>query len=233
MKAKNIEEFLGTMLESVTQMHKDHLKTSKYSAHKALNEFYDEATDAVDSIIECYQGIYGKVNINGNAIESNGDSIKYLEDLKAFVKDSRGDLIKEEDTELWSEIDNFLSLIDSTLYKLKELKENMNTENSLYESMGNLKSLTMYLEEKACKEDGVCPKCGKKHGKDEDCDDIPINEEDVKDEKTFREYAMAILKKMHGDDFDEEKAKETIDGMLADKKDDEDWGVLIGKLQKC
>ena len=44
---------------------------------------------------------------------------------------------------------------------------------------------------------------------------------------------MAILKKMHGDDFDEKKAKETIDGMIADKKDDEDWGVLVGKLQRA
>ena len=42
MKAKNIEEYFGTMLESVNQMHKDHLKTAKYSDHKALNEFYDE-----------------------------------------------------------------------------------------------------------------------------------------------------------------------------------------------
>ena len=237
MKAKNIEEYFGTMLESVNQMHKDHLKTSKYSDHKALNEFYDDATEAVDSIIECYQGIYGKVDIAGNALESDGDPVSYLENLKSYVYDSRADLIKEDDTELWSEIDNFLSLIDSTLYKLKELKESVNS--SLYESMSGLKSLTMYLNEKCCggkkcDEDDVCPKCHKSPCVCDDKDkDIPLNEEDVKDEKSFREYAMAILKKMHGDDFDEKKAKETIDGMIADKKDDEDWGVLVGKLQRA
>ena len=224
MKAKNIEEYFGTMLESVNQMHKDHLKTSKYSDHKALNEFYDDATEAVDSIIECYQGIYGKVDIAGNALESDGDPVSYLENLKSYVYDSRADLIKEDDTELWSEIDNFLSLIDSTLYKLKELKESVNS--SLYESMGGLKSLTMYLNEKCCGED----KCGedKKNKKD-----IILTEKDVVDEKSFREYAKSILKKMHGDDYDEKKAEEVIDGMIKDKKDDEDWGVLVGKLQKC
>lgn len=221
MKAKNIEEFFGTLLESVTVSHKDHLKTAKYSAHKALNEYYDAATDIVDGIIECYQGVYGKVNIEGNAIEPKGDSVKYFEDLREFTIESRSAFIKKEDTEIWSEIDTFISLVDSTLYKLKELNENMN--NSLYENMGELKSLSVYLSEKAC---------GKNCKEDEKDKEIPLNEEDVKDEKSFREYAMAILKKMHGDDFDEKKAKETIDGLLADKKEDEDWGVLIGKLQK-
>ena len=38
---------------------------------------------------------------------------------------------------------------------------------------------------------------------------------------------------MHGDNYDEKKAEKVIDGMIRDKKDDEDWGVLVGKLQKC
>lgn len=240
MKANSIEEFFGTMLESSVQAHKEHLKTRKYSAHKALNEFYDDAPELVDSIIEAYDGVYGKTEPGKCALEASGDPIKYFEELKSFVEESRDEFIKEEDTEIRSEIDSFLTLIDQTLYKLKELDENMN--NSLYESMGNLKSLNSYLAEKCCgkkcDEDGkkdVCPKCGKNPCvcDDKDKKDIPLNEEDVKDEKSFREYAMAILKKMHGDDFDEEKAKETIDGMIADKKEDEDWGVLVGKLQKC
>ena len=63
--------------------------------------------------------------------------------------------------------------------------------------------------------------------------DIILTEKDVTDEKSFREYAKSVLKKMHGDDYDEKKAEEVIDGMIKDKKDDEDWGVLVGKLQKC
>lgn len=238
MKANSIEEFFGTLLESVTKTHIEHLKTGKYSAHKALNEYYDEAGDAVDAIIEAYMGIYGKVEPGKNAVEVTGDAVAYLEAIRDFTKESTEAFIDEKDTEIRSEIDSYLTLLDSTLYKLKELKENMN--NSLYESMEDLKGISQYLSEKCCgkkceDKNDTCPKCGKKPCvcDNKDGKDIPLNEEDVKDEKSFREYAMAILKKMHGDDFDEKKAKETIDGMIADKKDDEDWGVLVGKLQKC
>lgn len=238
MKAKNIEEYFGTMLDSSVQAHRDHFKTKSYSAHKALNEFYDDAPDLVDSIIEAYAGVHEKVTPGKSVLSTAGDPVKYFEELKSFVEESRDEFISEDDTEIRSEIDSFLTLIDHTLYKLKELTENKN--NSLYESMGDLKGLSAYLAEKCCggkkcdEDDDVCPKCHKKPCVCDDKDkDIPLNEEDVKDEKSFREYAMAILKKMHGDDFDEKKAKETIDGMIADKKDDEDWGVLVGKLQKC
>lgn len=224
MKAKSIEEFFATLLYSVTEVHKAHLKTNSYSQHKALNEFYDEAPDIADDIIETYQGVYGVVDIEGNGVSLKGDDAQtYFKNLRTYVIDSRDEFIDEDDTEIWSCIDDFLGLIDSTLYKLNELTENM----SLHESMRGMRSLSSFIFEKcngkSCKEDEKKPK-------KESCN---ITEEEVTDEKSFREYAEAILKKMHGDDYDEEKAKKVIDGMIKDKKDDEDWGVLVGKLQKC
>ena len=55
-----------------------------------------------------------------------------------------------------------------------------------------------------------------------------INEEDIKTEEQFREYAIEVLKKAHGEDYDEAKAKETIDGIVA--KVDGDFGAAIGML---
>lgn len=58
-------------------------------------------------------------------------------------------------------------------------------------------------------------------------------EESIKDEKSFREYAEAKLKEVHGDEYDEAKAKETINGILEDNKElveKGDWGALIGIL---
>lgn len=57
---------------------------------------------------------------------------------------------------------------------------------------------------------------------------IEINEEDIKTEEQFREYAIEVLKKAHGEDYDEAKAKETIDGIVA--KVDGDFGAAIGML---
>jgi alcohol dehydrogenase class IV len=57
----------------------------------------------------------------------------------------------------------------------------------------------------------------------------PLKESEVKDKKSFREYAEAVLKKAHGDDFDQKIADKVIDGIASEVKDD-DWGAAIGKL---
>lgn len=62
-----------------------------------------------------------------------------------------------------------------------------------------------------------------------------VNEAEIKDEKEFREYAEKKLKEVHKDDYDEDKAKEMIDGILNDHKDlvdKDDWGSLVGILNK-
>ena len=66
---------------------------------------------------------------------------------------------------------------------------------------------------------------------------LNVNEanETIKDEKSFREYAEAKLKEIHGEDYDEAKAKETIDCILEDNKElveKGDWGALVGVLNK-
>ena len=62
-----------------------------------------------------------------------------------------------------------------------------------------------------------------------------INDGEIKDEKEFREYAHAKLKEAFGDDYDEAKANEMVDGILEDNKelvDKGDWGALVGVLNK-
>ena len=64
---------------------------------------------------------------------------------------------------------------------------------------------------------------------------VKESNETIKDEKSFREYAKAKLKEVHGDDYNEDEAKETIDGILNDNKelvDKGDWGSLAGILNK-
>jgi len=56
-----------------------------------------------------------------------------------------------------------------------------------------------------------------------------VNEADIKSDAEFKEYAEAILKKAHGDDYDEAKAKEVIDGLKSKYK--EDFGAMVGALQ--
>ena len=60
-------------------------------------------------------------------------------------------------------------------------------------------------------------------------------EESIEDEKSFREYAKNKFEEVFGDDLDEDKMNETIDGILNDYKEDVDngdWGKLVGVLNK-
>lgn len=64
---------------------------------------------------------------------------------------------------------------------------------------------------------------------------ISESEKSIKSEKDFREYAETKFKEVFGDDLDEDKMKETIDGILKDYKEDAEkgsWGKLIGVLNK-
>jgi hypothetical protein len=58
---------------------------------------------------------------------------------------------------------------------------------------------------------------------------MPVNEKDVTDEKSFREYALEVLKKAHPDDFDQKIADKVIKDISSEVKDG-DWGAAVGRL---
>lgn len=66
-------------------------------------------------------------------------------------------------------------------------------------------------------------------------DEAVVNEAEIKSEEDFRAAAKAKFEEAFGDDLDEDKMNETIDGILKDNKDlvdAGDWGELIGILNK-
>ena len=61
-------------------------------------------------------------------------------------------------------------------------------------------------------------------------EDFLISESvNIDSDKTFKTYAEDILKKAHGDKYDENKANDVINGLLDKYKDD--YGAMIGALQ--
>ena len=55
-----------------------------------------------------------------------------------------------------------------------------------------------------------------------------VNEAEIKSDEEFQEYAFTVLKKAFGDDFDEAKGQEIVDGILS--KSDGDYGAAVGML---
>jgi hypothetical protein len=56
-----------------------------------------------------------------------------------------------------------------------------------------------------------------------------LNEAEIKDEKAFREFAEAVLRKAHPKDYDEKIANKTIDDLVKGTKNG-DWGATVGRL---
>ena len=87
----SLGKIIGIMFMSRTYAHMAHLLTPSYSAHVALNGFYDDLIELVDSIAESAQGLHGKldipfVNVSGNV----KDPIKALQThLNMLEKESK------------------------------------------------------------------------------------------------------------------------------------------------
>lgn len=56
-----------------------------------------------------------------------------------------------------------------------------------------------------------------------------LNEAKITSEKQFREWAETVLKKAHGDNYDQSIADKTIKDLSGDVKDG-DWGEAVGRL---
>lgn len=129
-----IEEFFGSLQQSITKEWRDHLQSNKYSEHEILDSFYKEMPEKVDALIEAYQADNDVVEGYKNILDEGMDTLEYLEALKKLTKEGR-ELLGS--SELESLADDILSLIDSTIYKLKHLKESVTSlADSLHESLG-------------------------------------------------------------------------------------------------
>jgi hypothetical protein len=116
-----------SLLNSITVIHVAHFRMTgpgSDAAHRALGGYYTDVEDIVDSVIEQYQGITGKLmDFPEQAVlprlSSASECVTYLKEL-------RGTIDKEQATLPYSEINNLFdeikSLIDLTCYKLIFLK---------------------------------------------------------------------------------------------------------------
>ena len=123
-----IEELFGTLQQSVVGSWRKHLRTAKYGKHKALDEFYKEMPEKVDALVEAWMGANGKklVKFENTLSSANYNTISYLKELKKVCR--QGYDLLDENEELESLLDDIVNLINSTLYKVKELSESEVTD---------------------------------------------------------------------------------------------------------
>lgn len=115
-------KLFSNLLYSSIQAHVMHLQSKSYAEHMALGSFYESIPGLTDSLIEEYQGKYGIINNYQTISLSTQDPITYLKGLRSLVDSLRYTELKQTDTNLQNTVDEITSLIDSTLYKLENLK---------------------------------------------------------------------------------------------------------------
>lgn len=118
----NVGEFIGYLFHMRTQAHIYHLQTRSYAEHKALDEFYNEIVGLADGLAETYQGKYGIIRkYSSYPLLEDGKPLTKMEACLKYVNEARYRVFKKEDTNLQNDIDTIVSLIESTIYKLRFL----------------------------------------------------------------------------------------------------------------
>jgi hypothetical protein len=123
-----LEQLASLLLHSRTQSHSFHLGqrgVGSLSAHLALGNYYDSIGGIVDGLVEAYQGQYGLIKLQPvSGLDTNNDLknvIAYFDKLIAAVAKLRKDE-KLQMSWLQNDIDNIVTLLYSTKYKLVNLQ---------------------------------------------------------------------------------------------------------------
>lgn len=112
-----VGQFFLKLLHAATNGHILHLQTKSYSEHKALQKYYEELPDLVDNIIEQWQGAYQTIVEYSASYEApNSDALQEVTAVRDFVVKNRA--IVGDYTSIQNQVDELMSLLDSTVYKL-------------------------------------------------------------------------------------------------------------------
>ena len=106
-----------------------------------MEEYYSDAQDIIDTIIECYQSKFGIINITEYAsriVDFDKSCLCYFQELRWFVENGKSVLPEINcSSEILSEIDTLITKIDTTIYKLKNLTESKTTPFKSFEEFIN------------------------------------------------------------------------------------------------
>lgn len=116
---------IGTLLQSRTQAHIFHWQTQgdgSFAAHTALGDYYEGIVPLIDGLVESFQGRYGIVHgyRMPTTLREDGGYCEYFQSLCKFVETCRQQM--PQDSYLQNQIDEIVDLIETTKYKLQNLK---------------------------------------------------------------------------------------------------------------
>lgn len=117
-----IEQLIARVFFARNLAHWSHWRTKSYAEHQALGAFYNDAIDAVDALVEAYQGAFDLVgNIPAPESAKNKEILKALEEDSAWIEENH-DKVCKGNRAVANLIDELNGVYLSAIYKLRNLK---------------------------------------------------------------------------------------------------------------
>ena len=103
-----------------TLTHFAHLQTQSFAEHKALEQFYTDIISLTDKFAEIYQGRFGVIGEYPSVKIKAQFGLHIVETVRDWIDEHRSTCGSQ--SELQNAIDEVVSLCDSVIYKLINLK---------------------------------------------------------------------------------------------------------------
>lgn len=119
-----IEELIGRVFYARNLAHFEHWRatgTGSYARHKALGSFYDKVVDALDDLVEAYQGAFKLVGSIPAPKETPSDILKALEADAKWIEEHHEDIC-QGNRAVANLLDSVTGVYLSAIYKLRNLK---------------------------------------------------------------------------------------------------------------
>lgn len=117
-----IHELISRLFQARDAAHLQHWNTSSDAEHRALEKFYVDSIELIDTFVECYQGAFGKIGIfDPEKVDYDGKIVTLLSDNARWMNENRGSICRGI-SPLLNLLDTIMELHLVIVYRLQELK---------------------------------------------------------------------------------------------------------------
>ena len=119
-----IEQLISRVFYTRNVAHLQHWRAKgagSYAKHKALGHFYDDVIDALDDLVEAYQGAFDLIGDVPAPPKGLNDILAHLENEAAWIEENHEDIC-EGNRAVANLIDGLTAVYLSAIYKLRNLK---------------------------------------------------------------------------------------------------------------
>jgi DNA-binding ferritin-like protein len=119
-----IEQLISRVFYARNVAHYEHWRatgTGSFSRHMALGSFYEEVIEAIDDLVEAYQGAFDLIGSIPAPEAPKNDILKLLQADADWIEENHEDICKGNRA-VANLIDSLTGVYLSTIYKLRNLK---------------------------------------------------------------------------------------------------------------